>query len=70
MPLRPAAGEHVLDGRVDEGIEARAGRLRTLLDELGANVNPPTVDLQRSTWTCSGTCESHTFMKELRAARR
>ena len=43
MPLRPAAGEHVFDGRVDEGIEARAGRLRTLLDELVANVNPPAV---------------------------
>ena len=41
MPLRPAAGEHVFDGHVDEGGEARAGRLRTPLDELVANVLPP-----------------------------
>ena len=56
---------------MDEGREARVGRLRTLLDELVANVNPPAVfvpsvhlDLQRD------VCESHAFMKELRAARR
>ena len=70
-PLRSAAGEHVFGGHVDEGREARVGRLRTLLDELVANVNPPAVfvpsvhlDLQRD------VCESHAFMKELRAARR
>ena len=42
-PLRPAAGDHVFDGRVDEGREASAGRLRIPMDELVANVHPPAV---------------------------
>ena len=42
----------MFDGHVDEGREARARRLRTLLDELVANVHPPadfvpSVHLQR-----------------------